>query len=82
MKYPAGLDVSLEETSICVVDENGRIERETRAASEPEALEKTWRATRRPATNRSKPTMLESRPDRSRPRTYRRSVLRGARAQT
>lgn len=38
MKYHAGLDVSLEETSICVVDENGRIEREARAASEPEAL--------------------------------------------
>ncbi|EHH02123.1 hypothetical protein MEA186_35814 [Mesorhizobium amorphae CCNWGS0123] len=25
MKYFAGLDVSLEETSICIVDETGRI---------------------------------------------------------
>jgi hypothetical protein len=38
MKYFAGLDVSLEETAICVVDENGSIVREVRAASEPDAL--------------------------------------------
>ena len=38
MKYFAGLDVSLEETAICVVDENGGIVREVRAASEPDAL--------------------------------------------
>ena len=38
MRYFAGLDVSLEETAICVVDETGRIIRETRAASEPEPL--------------------------------------------
>jgi transposase len=38
MKYFAGLDVSLEETAICVVDENGQIVREGRAASEPRAL--------------------------------------------
>ncbi|WP_367953216.1 IS110 family transposase [Aquibium pacificus] len=38
MKYFAGLDVSLEETTICIVDEGGRIVREARAASEPEAL--------------------------------------------
>ena len=38
MKYYAGLDVSLEETAICVVDETGRIVKEMRAASEPEAL--------------------------------------------
>lgn len=34
MTYFAGLDVSLEETSICVVDESGRILKEARAASE------------------------------------------------
>ena len=28
MKYFAGLDVSLEETAICVVDESGRIVKE------------------------------------------------------
>ena len=38
MTYFAGLDVSLEETSICIVDDAGKIVREARAASEPEAL--------------------------------------------
>jgi len=38
MNYYAGLDVSLEETAICVVDETGRIVKETRAASAPRAL--------------------------------------------
>ena len=38
MDYYAGLDVSLEETAICVVDATGRIVKETRATSEPEAL--------------------------------------------
>ena len=38
MEYFAGLDVSLEETAICVVDEEGRIVREARVPSEPEAL--------------------------------------------
>ena len=37
MEYFAGLDVSLEETAICIVDDTGRIVREARAASEPEA---------------------------------------------
>lgn len=35
MRYFAGLDVSLEETSICVVDEAGAIAREGKAASDP-----------------------------------------------
>jgi transposase len=38
MGYFAGLDVSLEETAICIVDDAGQIVREGRAASEPEAL--------------------------------------------
>ncbi len=38
MNYYAGLDVSLEETAICVVDGAGLIVKEARAASEPEAL--------------------------------------------
>lgn len=38
MDYYAGLDVSLEETAICVVDGTGRIVKEARAASEPHAL--------------------------------------------
>ena len=38
MRYFAGLDVSLEETAICIVDEAGGIVREARVASEPDAL--------------------------------------------
>jgi transposase len=38
MNHYAGLDVSLEETAICVVDETGKMIKEARAASEPEAL--------------------------------------------
>lgn len=38
MRYYAGLDVSLEETAVCVVDEGGGIVKELRTASEPEAL--------------------------------------------
>jgi hypothetical protein len=38
IRYFAGLDVSLEATSICVVDETGRILKEVRAASEPDPL--------------------------------------------
>ena len=38
MNHYVGLDVSLEETAICVVDGTGRIVEEARAASEPEAL--------------------------------------------
>lgn len=38
MKLFVGLDVSLERTAICVISEHGKIERETQASSEPEAL--------------------------------------------
>lgn len=38
MGYYAGLDVSLEETAVCVVDEKGQVVKEARVASEPEAL--------------------------------------------
>jgi transposase len=38
VKHFAGLDVSLEETAVCVVDEEGRMVKEARVASEPEAL--------------------------------------------
>ena len=41
MNHYVGLDVSLEETAICVVDGTGRIVKEARAASEPEALIET-----------------------------------------
>ena len=36
MAYFAGLDVSVKETSVCIVDDAGKIVREARVASEPE----------------------------------------------
>jgi transposase len=38
MEHHAGIDVSLELSSVCVVDATGRIVREAKVASEPEAL--------------------------------------------
>src|SRR3954468_17845288 len=38
MDHYAGIDVSLESSSVCVVDASGRIVREAKVASEPEAL--------------------------------------------
>ena len=38
MEYYAGIDVSLEYSSVCVVDASGKIVREAKVASEPEAL--------------------------------------------
>jgi len=38
MDHFAGLDVSVKETSVCIVDETGKIVREVKVASEPQAL--------------------------------------------
>jgi transposase len=38
MDYFAGLDVSVKETSVCIVDDTGKIVREVKVASEPQAL--------------------------------------------
>ena len=38
MDHFAGLDISVKETSVCIVDETGKIAREVKVASEPEAL--------------------------------------------
>ena len=38
MEYYAGIDVSLEYSSVCVVDGQGKIVRESKVASEPDAL--------------------------------------------
>ena len=38
MEHYAGLDVSLEQTSVCIVDVRGGIVCEAKVASEPEAL--------------------------------------------
>lgn len=40
MKHYAGLDVSVKETAICIVDESGLICRETKVVSHPEDLSK------------------------------------------
>jgi hypothetical protein len=39
MAYFAGLDVSVKETSVCIVDDSGKIVREARVASEPSLLQ-------------------------------------------
>ncbi len=38
MEHFAGLDVSVKDTSVCIVDDTGKIVREVKLASEPEAL--------------------------------------------
>jgi transposase len=38
MDHFAGLDVSVKETSVCIVDHTGRIIREVKVRSEPDAL--------------------------------------------
>jgi transposase len=38
MEHFAGLDVSVNETSVCIVDDAGRSVREVKVASEPDAL--------------------------------------------
>src|SRR5512135_429 len=38
MDYVAGLDVSVKETSICVVDADGKVVREVKVATEPDAI--------------------------------------------
>jgi predicted NBD/HSP70 family sugar kinase len=43
MEYFAGIDVSLEQSSVCVVDATGKIIREAKVASEPEDLIRFFR---------------------------------------
>lgn len=38
MKHYSGLDVSVKETSICIVDETGKICRELKVVSHPDDL--------------------------------------------
>ena len=38
MEHYAGIDVSLELSSVCIVDAKGKIVRETKIASDPDAL--------------------------------------------
>ena len=41
MEHYAGIDVSLELSSVCVVDAQGKIVREAKVTSEPEARDST-----------------------------------------
>lgn len=50
MDYYAGIDVSLELSSVCVVDSSGKIVREVKVASEPEALLQHFAALGLPVT--------------------------------
>jgi transposase len=50
MEHYAGIDVSLEQSSICVVDATGQIVRETKVPSEPEALVTLFRQLSVPVT--------------------------------
>ena len=43
MEHFAGIDVSLEQSSVCVVDATGKVVREAKVASEPEALVRFFR---------------------------------------
>lgn len=38
MEHFAGLDVGLEETSVCLIDNNGKITQETKVVTDPEAI--------------------------------------------
>jgi transposase len=42
MKHHAGLDVSLKETSICIVDEARKVVKEGRVGSEPDTIRRGW----------------------------------------
>src|SRR6478672_3352 len=48
MDHFGGLDVSVKESSICIVDDTGRIVKEVKAASEPQALVKVSGESRLP----------------------------------
>jgi transposase len=43
MRHYAGLDVSVKETSVCIVDESGKVCRETKVPSHPEDLARALR---------------------------------------
>ena len=50
MEHFAGLDVSVKETSVCIVDDTGKIVREVKVVSEPKRY---WRCWRNPPTTLS-----------------------------
>jgi len=50
MEQHAGIDVSLEWSSVCIVDASGKIVRETKVASEPEVLVEFFKGLSFPVT--------------------------------
>ena len=52
MEYYDGIDVSLKESSLCVVDAKGKIVREAKVASDPETLSHLVAGTGFPVTRR------------------------------
>ena len=50
MQYFSGIDVSLEQSSVCVVDETGKIVKEAKVPSDPEALVLFFKALGFPVT--------------------------------
>ena len=50
MEHYAGLDVSLKLTSVCIVDAQGHIVRETKVPSDPENLVRHFRSLKQPLT--------------------------------
>ena len=48
MDHFAGLDVSVKETSVCILDDTGKILKEVKVASEPQALLKVLGKSRLP----------------------------------
>jgi hypothetical protein len=46
MEQHAGIDVSLKLSSVCIVDASGKIVKEAKVASEPEALRRYRRGVR------------------------------------
>ena len=52
MEQHAGIDVSLEWSSVCIVDAGGKIVREIKVASEPEVLVEFFKGLSLPVTSR------------------------------
>lgn len=55
MEYFAGLDVSMEETHICVLDREGAVVRETRTASTAEAIAQEMKGLHSAGVSSSRP---------------------------
>jgi hypothetical protein len=58
MEHFAGLDVSVKETSVCILDDAGKIVKEVRVASEPQALLKVLENPSMPAGRRARSSQL------------------------